>query len=277
MADSFEGLEAPRTSPQPPPLPRDQSYQLNHRRLHFSRHSGNIPSTVTRRPQPRPRQFFLLQRAFVVVLIFIGIYSPFTATIVGCAGTQPQESALFMGFVFLRPVMRLIHFGILAIAAVTAWLIVQVNPAAAQSFDDRWSIIPKAHAEPAPEPPNESKQNLQEQPSTAVEQTNRPSGRSPSRSFNRAFSGKASYYSYSKRKTASGSSFNRDALTAAHRSLPFGTRVRVTETTNYKSVVVRITDRGPWVRGRVLDLSLGAARSLGITDRGVSQVRAEVL
>jgi rare lipoprotein A (peptidoglycan hydrolase) len=174
--------------------------------------------------------------------------------------------------------MRLLHFGILAIAAAPAWLGVQINSAAAQSFDDRWSIIPKAHAEPAPEPPNESKQNLQEQPSIREEQTSRPSsGRSASRSLNRAFSGKASYYSYSKRKTASGSSFNRDALTAAHRSLPFGTKVRVTEQTNYRSVVVRITDRGPWVRGRVLDLSLGAARSLRITDRGVAQVRAEVL
>ena len=78
-------------------------------------------------------------------------------------------------------------------------------------------------------------------------------------------------------KTASGSSFNRDSLTAAHRNLPFGTRVRVTDLASSKSVVVRITDRGPWVRGRVLDLSLGAARSVGITDRGVAQVRAEVL
>ena len=173
--------------------------------------------------------------------------------------------------------MRLLHFGMVAIAAVPAWLAVQVNPAAAQSFDDRWSIIPKAHAEPAPEPPSDSKPNLQERPSTGEEQINRRSARSPSRSFNRAFSGKASYYSYTKGKTASGSSFNRDALTAAHRSLPFGTRVRVTATTNNKSVVVRITDRGPWIRGRVLDLSLGAARNLGITDRGVAQVRAEVL
>ena len=173
--------------------------------------------------------------------------------------------------------MRLVRFGIIAIAAVAAWLGVLIDPAAAQSFDDRWSIIPKANAEPAPEPPNESKPNLNEQPAVAEEQTSRSPGPRAFRSFNRAFSGKASYYSYSKRKTASGSSFNRDALTAAHRSLPFGTRVRVTELTNRKSVVVRITDRGPWVRGRVLDLSLGAARSLGIEDRGVAYVRAQVL
>ena len=168
--------------------------------------------------------------------------------------------------------MRLLRFGILAIAAVPAWLAVQTS-AAAQSFDDRWSIIPKAHAEPAPEPPDDSK----DKPATGNELSNRPATAVTSRSFNRVFAGKASYYSYSKRKTASGSSFNRDELTAAHRRLPFGTKVRVTETTNHRSVVVRITDRGPWVRGRVLDLSLGAARSLGITGRGVAHVRGEVL
>jgi rare lipoprotein A len=65
--------------------------------------------------------------------------------------------------------------------------------------------------------------------------------------------------------------------TAAHRSLPFGTKVRVTNLANQKSVVVVINDRGPRVRGRVLDLSLAAARSLGMTDRGVADVRGEVL
>ena len=101
--------------------------------------------------------------------------------------------------------------------------------------------------------------------------------RSATRSFKRVFSGKASYYSYQTGKTASGSSFNRNLPTAAHRSLPFGTRVRVTDLATNRSVVVVITDRGPRVRDRVLDLSLGAARSLGITDRGVAQVRVEVL
>jgi rare lipoprotein A len=66
-------------------------------------------------------------------------------------------------------------------------------------------------------------------------------------------------------------------MTAAHRSLPFGTTVRVTDLASTKSVVVRIVDRGPWIRDRVLDLSLGAARTLGITERGVAQVRVEVL
>jgi rare lipoprotein A (peptidoglycan hydrolase) len=92
-----------------------------------------------------------------------------------------------------------------------------------------------------------------------------------------SFSGKASFYSYSSGKTASGSSFNRNLPTAAHRSLPFGTRVRVTNLANDSSVAVIINDRGPSVRGRVLDLSLAAARSLGMTDRGVANVRGEPL
>ena len=147
------------------------------------------------------------------------------------------------------------------------------SPAAAQTFDDRWSIIPKAHAEPAPA---ETKQDPpQTQTSTEQESTRESEARLHARPSNREFSGKASYYSYSKGKTASGSPFNQNVLTAAHRNLPFGTKVRVTH--GGISVVVTINDRGPFVRGRVLDLSTAAARILGITDRGVAQIRAEVL
>lgn len=172
--------------------------------------------------------------------------------------------------------MRLL-FRMIAIATVPAWMAVHANPAVAQSFDERWSIIPKAHAEPAPGQPDRTKDEPPAQPPIGQESTRDSTIRSGTRSFNRVFSGKASFYSYEKGKTASGSPFNRDSLTAAHRTLPFGTSVRVTDPTSSKSVVVRITDRGPRVRGRVLDLSLGAARSLGITDRGVVQVQAEVL
>jgi peptidoglycan lytic transglycosylase len=171
--------------------------------------------------------------------------------------------------------MRLL-FGIVAVATIPAWLGLQVSSAAAQIFNERWSIIPKAHAEPAPEAPEQTKQEPSDQRPTA-EPTRGREARSDPRSSKRVFSGKASYYSYPARKTASGSWFNRDSLTAAHRNLPFGTRVRVTDLASSKSVVVRITDRGPWVRRRVLDLSQGAARSLGMTERGVAQVRVEVL
>jgi rare lipoprotein A len=172
----------------------------------------------------------------------------------------------------MRPFSRIV-----AIAAVPAWMGIHVNLAAAQSFDERWSIIPKAHAEPAPMAPGQTEQVPQTQPPIVGEPTRGSKDRSATRSFKRVFSGKASYYSYRTGKTASGSLFDRNLLTAAHRSLPFGTRVRVTDLATSKSVVVRITDRGPMVRSRVLDLSLGAARSMGITDRGVVQVRAEVL
>jgi rare lipoprotein A len=66
-------------------------------------------------------------------------------------------------------------------------------------------------------------------------------------------------------------------LTAAHRTLPFGTRVRVTNTANGRSVVVRISDRGPFTRGRSIDLSHSAAAAVGMTESGVAKVRMEVL
>jgi rare lipoprotein A len=91
--------------------------------------------------------------------------------------------------------------------------------------------------------------------------------------------GIASFYGYdgSGNRTASGERFNPEGMTAAHRHLPFGTKVRVTNTRNGRSVVVRITDRGPFIRGRVLDLSVGAARILGMMGSGVAPVRIEVL
>jgi rare lipoprotein A len=91
-----------------------------------------------------------------------------------------------------------------------------------------------------------------------------------------SFSGMASYYgNESGSRTASGQRFNQNALTAAHRSLPFGTKLRVTH--RGSSVIVTINDRGPFVRGRVLDLSTGAARAIGLTGAGVGRVTAEVV
>src|SRR5882724_8677433 len=91
-----------------------------------------------------------------------------------------------------------------------------------------------------------------------------------------SFSGMASFYgNESGSKTASGARFNQNAMTAAHRSLPFGTKLRVTH--GGQSVVVTINDRGPFVHGRVLDLSTGAARAIGLTSAGVGRVVAEVI
>jgi rare lipoprotein A len=82
----------------------------------------------------------------------------------------------------------------------------------------------------------------------------------------RGFSGLCAYYSG-----------RGPGLTAAHRTLPFGTRLRVTDPASGRSVIVVVNDRGPFGRGRVLDLSIGAAKALGMIDRGVILVRADVL
>jgi rare lipoprotein A len=83
--------------------------------------------------------------------------------------------------------------------------------------------------------------------------------------------GRASWYALHS-KTASGERMNPSAMTAAHRTLPFGTKLRVTNQNNGKSVVVRINDRGPFIRGRVLDLSKGAAGQLGFIGSGHTSV-----
>ena len=87
-------------------------------------------------------------------------------------------------------------------------------------------------------------------------------------------SGVASYYAhkYHGRKTASGERFDMNDLTAAHKTLPFGTRVRVTNLDNGKSVTVRVNDRGPFVKGRVIDLSLAAAKKVDMVHAGLANV-----
>lgn len=89
--------------------------------------------------------------------------------------------------------------------------------------------------------------------------------------------GQASWYGpgFNGRRTASGSRFNQNAMTAAHRTLPFGTMVKVTNHRNQKSCVVKINDRGPYAHGRIIDLSKGAAQAIGIT--GVGKVTLEVV
>ena len=92
-----------------------------------------------------------------------------------------------------------------------------------------------------------------------------------------SFDGLASFYSYEGSKSASGQKIERGALTAAHRTLPFGTRVRVSDPSTGKSVIVTINDRGPFARGRVIDVSTSAAKILDMIDKGVIHVHAEVL
>lgn len=91
--------------------------------------------------------------------------------------------------------------------------------------------------------------------------------------------GKASYYSKRSTgaRTASGERLHHDSLTCAHRYYPFGTQLRVTNLSNDRSVVVRVTDRGPFGRGRIIDLSYAAAKAIGMLAAGVGRVKVEVV
>jgi rare lipoprotein A len=92
-------------------------------------------------------------------------------------------------------------------------------------------------------------------------------------------SGKASYYAmkFQLKKTASGELYDRAEKTAAHKKLPFGTKVKVTNTKNSKSVIVKINDRGPFVKGRIVDLSSSAFSSIANLDAGVIEVKIKVI
>ena len=91
--------------------------------------------------------------------------------------------------------------------------------------------------------------------------------------------GIASFYAmkFQFRKTSSGEHFNQLALTAAHRSLPFGTKVRVTNLVNNRSVTVKINDRGPFIEGRIIDLTRYAFSKIGDTEQGLIKVKIEVI
>jgi rare lipoprotein A len=91
--------------------------------------------------------------------------------------------------------------------------------------------------------------------------------------------GLASYYGakFHAKRTASGEKFDNNALTAAHKTLPFGSRVKVINPRNGLSVIVRINDRGPFVKGRIIDLSKAAARKVGLSHQGTLSVRLEIL
>lgn len=109
--------------------------------------------------------------------------------------------------------------------------------------------------------------------------TPQPKAKAKTKKSARQTVGMASYYGgkFHGRRTASGERFNMYALTAAHRKLPFGTLVRVTNLNNKRSVKVRINDRGPFIKGRIIDLSYAAAKKIGMLKKGVVKVRITVL
>lgn len=116
-------------------------------------------------------------------------------------------------------------------------------------------------------------------PASAADASPNPPSKPSSSEASNAMSGTAAWYGrkFNGRRTASGQRFNADAMTAAHPSLPFGTRVRVTNTSNKRSVVVVINDRGPTTPGRMLDVSQAAAKKLGLTRAGTAPVTLEVV
>lgn len=91
--------------------------------------------------------------------------------------------------------------------------------------------------------------------------------------------GMASYYSseFAGRRTASGERFDPGAMTAAHRTLSFGSRIAVTNLANGKEVIVRVNDRGPWGKGRIIDISYAAAKEIGMHRSGTAKVKLELL
>jgi rare lipoprotein A len=197
------------------------------------------------------------------------------------AGLAPRD--------FLRPAVPLVGGGLALIALVAS--LQAAAPAA-----------PNLSAEPAPQITNVVKQTVnvalkgsrletavpvaavpQPEPKKRVRvasiSPDMPLGNEPepkSAGKGKPSYGLASYY-WQGQKTASGEMFNANELTAAHRTLPFGTRVRVTSLATGRSVTVRINDRGPFIRGRTVDISRAAAQSLGMIDRGVTKVKLDVL
>jgi rare lipoprotein A len=105
---------------------------------------------------------------------------------------------------------------------------------------------------------------------TPIAANKKPAGTLP------ASVGVASFYTEGE-VTANGEKFDTHELTAAHRTLPFGTRLRVTNVETGQSVTVRINDRGPFIAGRVVDVSYAAAETLGITDKGITKVKLDVV
>src|SRR5437667_4194579 len=103
-----------------------------------------------------------------------------------------------------------------------------------------------------------------------------PLARSDAAATGVASSGMASFYTEGTR-TASGEKFNTLELTAAHRTLPFGTKLRVTNVNTGRAVTVRVNDRGPYVAGRVVDVSYSAADALGMVGKGVAKVKLDVV
>ena len=129
-------------------------------------------------------------------------------------------------------------------------------------------------ARPPPKRASQPRKKTQARKTNVKTTAKRRVKRSPQRG--RSLRGIASYY-WQPQRVASGGWFNPNALTAAHKTLRFGTRVRVTNLRNGRSVIVRINDRGPYIKGRIIDLSRRAATIVGMRKSGIAPVRVDIL
>ncbi len=168
----------------------------------------------------------------------------------------------------------------LALAVAGAFLGL-TDRASADEFNDNWNVrfgASKSYASEAPaKRSRRARSNNSERPSRVARGYNKRGGTySGSGGGGGGSTGIASYY-WQPQRVASGGWFNPNALTAAHKTLPFGTRVRVTNISNGRSVEVTINDRGPYVAGRVIDLSKAAAGVIGMQGAGLANVRMEVV
>jgi rare lipoprotein A len=170
---------------------------------------------------------------------------------------------------------------VLALASTVGWLRLgelEAGAAALTPGGDGTAAAPAPALEPPP-PVAPARQPVPALTAEAVLPVPDPAPALEEHSDPEPPSGEASYYAakFEGRTTASGERYRGAALTAAHRTLPFGTEVRVTNLVNGRSVVVRINDRGPFHRRRVIDLSRAAAERLGMVQRGRAPVEVEVV
>ncbi len=192
--------------------------------------------------------------------------------------TNGERCHSFAGFATEKQGMR--RFAIRNLLAVPVLLLSQVLPGVAQTQPSQpsvssWSttVVPAQPPGPKPKASRAKETRIETgalpAPAPPVPKGSLAKGRHD-------MEGLASFY-WQEQKTASGERFDKMAMTAAHRTLPFNTRVRVTHLGNGRSVVVRINDRGPFKAGRVIDLSYAAAGAIGMQGQGLARVKVEVV
>lgn len=176
--------------------------------------------------------------------------------------------------------MRKAFFAALA-ALVGLVSVAGFSSARADDWSDSLNSKPFAAAKTAPKAAQKTNPKSSSRPTrvasgTDVDRPQRKTSQVKVVTSGSGTTGIASYY-WQPQRVASGGWFNPNAMTAAHKTLPFGTRVRVTHLGNGKSVEVTINDRGPYIAGRIIDLSKAAAGQINMQGQGIAQVRMEVI